>query len=77
MNNKHLVLMLACCLVPVAGLAAIFLWDVPVNSVVLVGLALFCPLAHLLMLKFMPREHGVPEPGTHPNAPAPLATNRR
>ena len=77
MNNKHRVLMLACCLVPVAGLAAIFLLDVPANSVVLVGLALVCPLAHLGMLKFMLREHGAPEPGTHTNALAPLSSDQR
>lgn len=82
MNKKHVWLMLACCLVPVVGLAAIFMFDVPVNTVVLVGLALFCPLAHLLMLKFMPHEHGpreqeAPEPGTPPTAPAPLSAKKQ
>lgn len=77
MNKKHLWLMLACCLVPVVGLAAIFLFDVPVNTVVLVGLAVFFPLAHLLMLKFMPHEHGAPEPGTRPTAPAPLSAKKQ
>ena len=77
MNKNHLVLMLACCLVPVAGLAAIFMFDVPVNTVVLVGLALFCPLAHLLMMKFMPHEHGAHEPGTRTTAPAPLSIEKQ
>jgi len=58
MNKKHLWLVVACCLIPVAGLAAIFLFDVPANTVVLLGLALFCPLSHLLMMKFMPHKHG-------------------
>lgn len=79
MNKKHLVLMLAGCLVPVARLAAIFLFDVPVNMVLLVGLVLFCTLSHLLMMKFMPpvREHRAHEPGTRTQAPAPLSADKQ
>lgn len=79
MNKKHLVLTLACCLAPVAGLAAIFLFDVPVNTVLLVGLVLFCPLSHLLMMKFMPalHEHRSHESGTRTRAPAPLSADKQ
>lgn len=81
MNKRHVWLMLACCLVPVAGLTAIFLFDVPVNTVVLIGLALFCPLSHLLLVKFMPHEHrmrghGAHEIGTRTTASAPLPTEK-
>lgn len=55
--NRHLWLMLACCLIPVAGLAAIFLFNVPVSTTLLVGLVLFCPLSHILMMKLGGHSH--------------------
>jgi len=82
MNKKHLWLMLACCLVPVIGLAAIFMFTVPVNTFVLVGLALFCPLSHLLMHKFMPGANGAAGHTAHGSAahvhmPEPIAAEKR
>ena len=58
MKTSHVLLMLACCLIPIVALGAIFLFNVPVNTVILAGVALFCPISHLLMMKFMPGEHG-------------------
>lgn len=56
--NNHLWLMLACCLIPVVGLAAIFLFNIPVSTTLLVGLVLFCPLSHILMMKLGGHSHG-------------------
>lgn len=53
MSKKHLFIMLACCLLPIAALAAIFVFKVPVNSVVYAAIVLICPLSHLAMMKFM------------------------
>jgi hypothetical protein len=66
MTKKHVWLMLACCLVPLAALGAIFLFNVPVTTVLLVGLALFCPLSHLLMMKFMAHDHAAPMTASQP-----------
>ena len=57
MSKKHMLIMLACCLIPLVGLGLIFLFHVPTNNIVLFGMILICPLAHILMLKFMGSEH--------------------
>jgi len=53
MTKKHMLIMLACCLIPVLAMAAIVLFKVPVSSVIWFGIILLCPLSHILMMKFM------------------------
>jgi len=57
MKKSHVLIMILCCLIPVAAMTAIFLFKVPANSVLLYGLILLCPLSHLLMMKFMGHDH--------------------
>lgn len=57
MKKSHLIIMLLCCLIPIAAMAAIYIFKIPLNSVLLVGLILLCPISHLLMMKFMGHDH--------------------
>ena len=63
MNKKHALIMVACCLIPIAGFALVSLFNIPLKSVFLFGMILFCPLSHILMMKFMVHgdghQHGV------------------
>lgn len=69
MNTRHLLVMLLCCLLPVVALGAILLFDVPVSTVLYVGLVLLCPLSHLFMMRWMMKghQHGVPSQDAVPD----------
>lgn len=57
MNKRHIWIMLLCCLLPILGLAAIFIFNIPANTVLYFGLLLLCPLAHFFMMGNM-HNHG-------------------
>ena len=59
-GQRHLLLMLVCCLIPVVALAAIYLFRVPVPTVLTYAVFLLCPLSHILMMAFMGRRRGQP-----------------
>jgi DUF2933 family protein len=66
MSKKHLGIMLVCCLVPVAGLAAFYVFRVPLNTLLVGAMVLLCPLSHILMMRSM--GHGQDET-RHSGAP--------
>lgn len=57
MKKSHLWIKILCCLIPIVGLAAIFLFNIFVSNVLLFGLILLCLVSHLLMMKYMGHEH--------------------
>jgi uncharacterized membrane protein len=65
MKKSHLWIMILCCLIPIIGLAAIFLFNVPVSNVVFYGLILLCPISHLLMMKYMGHDHSSADHSQH------------
>ncbi len=66
MNKKHLLIMLACCLIPLAGFVAISVFRIPANNVLYFGLILLCPALHLLMMRgMMGHDHDGEHGGQH------------
>ena len=61
MKKSHMWMMILCCLIPVAGLAAVYFFQIPLSKVVFFGIMLICPISHLLMMKFMGHDHSSPE----------------
>lgn len=65
MKKSHLWIMILCCLIPIIGLAAIFLFSIPLSNVLFFGLILLCPVLHLLMMKYMGHDHSAADHSQH------------
>jgi hypothetical protein len=76
MSKKHLLIMIACCLVPLIAFGAVTLFRIPLNTVLIAVMVLACPLSHILMMKFMMNGHehqgqGKKQEEAHHNHPLP------
>lgn len=49
MHKKHMILMLICCLIPVALLGGFFLFNLSIGTALLIGAFLICPVLHGIM----------------------------
>jgi hypothetical protein len=57
MNKKHLLLMLACCLIPLGLIVAIGTLAIPTSGLTLTVIALMCPAMMLFMMWSMRGGH--------------------
>ena len=63
LKGNHALLMVICCVVPMAFLAAIFVFNIPIGTVGLFVIMLLCPLMHVFIMRGM--GHGDQQAGCH------------
>lgn len=66
--GKHMLIMLVCCLVPLALIAAVGVFGLslgPLNGLVPLAAALMCPLMMIVMMRGMMGEHHSGETHSH------------
>ncbi len=56
-DTKMVWLLVLGCLLPLVVLTATYLFDIPLNVIVVGALILLCPLSHLLMMRYMGHSH--------------------
>ena len=60
MTKKHLLLMLACCLIPIAAIVAIGVLAIPITALTQIVIVLLCPIMMFFMMRGM-HGHGHPD----------------
>jgi amino acid transporter len=58
LSNKHLILMILGCVIPMGLFFVLFILGVPLNKLLLFALIIICPLSHIFMMRtMMPHEN--------------------
>ncbi len=57
MSKTTKTVFIACVLVAAAAGAALFVFKLPINTVLIGLMVLICPLSHVFMMKFMGHDH--------------------
>jgi hypothetical protein len=65
LKSKHFLIMLICCLIPVAGFAVVTVFNIPLNTVLWFALMMLCPLSHIILMKYMMPGHNHHEHAAH------------
>jgi hypothetical protein len=68
MNTRHLLIMLACCLIPIALILAISIFGFSLGTLTPLlpyALVLMCPLMMIFMMRGMGHEHSTVDPKRH------------
>lgn len=68
MNKKHFWIMLACCLLPVAAIVAVSVFNVPAGTLGLYALLLLCPIGHFLLMGMGGKGHHQKTAGPGPES---------
>ncbi len=72
-TGKHWLLMLACCLIPLAVLAAVLVFNISLGTVGVFAIMLLCPLMHFFMMRGMGHDHADGKASCH-ESPSPTGS---
>jgi hypothetical protein len=70
-STKHATIMLLCCLIPLAALFLISVFDIPLSTLATGAIVLLCPLLHILMMRGMKGHHSQGQPSCHGSSAEP------
>jgi uncharacterized membrane protein len=62
MKKSHMLLMILCCLIPIAGLVAVSVFKLPLTGLLYGAMFLICPIAMFFMMKSMWQDHNQGSP---------------
>lgn len=65
MSSKHMMIMMLCCLIPLAGFFLVSVFGLSLSSLGTIALVLLCPLLHILMMRGMGGRHSEGQPSCH------------